>query len=481
MQNLTSLSAKTLAQLIQDKKVSCVEVMQAYLDSITAVNPHLNAIVEALAPEKALDYARAADESVTHNKPLGKLHGLPITIKQGRKVKGFPCNLGTQSPKNFFATEDATVVARLRAAGAIIIGVTNIPDFSMSYETDNALYGCTHNPYDLTRSPGGSSGGEAAIIAAGGSSFGIGADSGGSIRQPAHNCGIVGLKPTRGLIPSTGRFPEDGLGIFSYIETQGPMARYVEDISYALPIISGPDEHDANTYPLNSQASMEVNLKSLRVKFYLNNGVASPSSEIGHAIQSVVDTLSTQITNIKESYPIISKETYTEFEELFFYGGDKGLWLQERMQKMQVEKVAAPFQAILDRAKRCEFSVTELRRRLFEVDKFKFMMMNFMRDADVIICPVATQTAGLYNGESNTQIEKSDIKLDLAYDLTYNLPYNIMGWPAISVRCGTSNDGMPIGVQVIAKAWREDIVLAVAKTIEDITGGWRQVPATLFG
>lgn len=480
MHELTAISGKQLASRIKAKQVSCVEVMQAYLDRIEAINPLINALVEKGDAHELLNQARAADETMARNESVGKLHGLPITIKQARKVQGFACNFGTQSPMNFTSTEDATLVARLRAAGAIILGVTNIPDFSMSYETDCSLYGCTHNPYDLNRSPGGSSGGEAAMIAAGASVLGIGADSGGSIRQPAHNCGIVGLKPTRGLLPSTGHFPDDGLGIFSYIETQGPLARYVEDINYVLPILAGPDARDPNVYPITLNNSAEVDLRSLRVIYYTYNGVATPSTAITEAVNAVAKALSSSVASIKEAYPDISKDMYTQFEELFFYGGDRGQWLLDRMKQMQVTKVAPPFQAILDRAQQCEFSTTECRRRLFLLDQFKFMMMNFMRNADVIICPVATDAAGLYNGKTApTSIEMPTKKLDLAYDLTYNLPFNITGWPALSIRCGTSKEGLPIGVQIIAKAWREDIVLAVAQQVEKLFGGW-QAPQGLI-
>jgi amidase len=203
---LTESSAKTLANLIKSKQVSCLEVMQAHLDRIAEVNPRINALVQVLPPELALQQARVADAIVGRDSAsCGKLHG--VSIKDGRKVKGFMSTLGTESPMNCVATEDATVVARLRAAGAIIIGISNIPDFSMSYETDNRLYGRTNNPYDLKRSPGGSSGGQAAIVAAGGSALGIGADSGGSIREPAHNCGVAALKPTRGLLPLYRQIP----------------------------------------------------------------------------------------------------------------------------------------------------------------------------------------------------------------------------------------------------------------------------------
>lgn len=468
MQDLATFSAKKIIELIQKKQISCLEVMQAHLEHIANVNPSINAIVQQLSPEHALRQARAADNLIANKASLGKLHGLPITIKDARKVKGFMCTYGTKSPMNAVATEDATVVARLRAEGAIVTGITNIPDFSMSYDTENALYGRTNNPYDLGRSPGGSSGGEAAIIAAGGSYLGIGADSGGSIRQPAHNCGIAGLKPTRGLIPDTGKFPTDGLGIFNYVEAQGPLARYVEDLIHVLPILAGPDERDPNVFPAILHDPLRVDLKSLRVAIYTNNGVVTPREDIVAVIKKVEMALGDQVLSIQEEYPCVSKETYSAFEELFFYGGDRGQWLINRMHRMQVTEVAAPFQAILDRAKACEFSVTEMRQRIVAMDQFKYSMMDFMRHYDVIICPVATTPARL----NENKIEAAE-GFDLAYDLTYNLPYNITGWPAAVVRCGTSKEGLPIGVQVIAKAWRDDIALAVAKRLEELFGGWQ--------
>jgi amidase len=273
---------------------------------------------------------------------------------------------------NCVATEDATVVARLRAAGAIIIGISNIPDFSMSYETDNRLYGRTNNPYDLKRSPGGSSGGQAAIVAAGGSALGIGADSGGSIREPAHNCGVAALKPTRGLLPYTGKFPTNELGIFSYVEVQGPFARFVEDLIYTLPILAGPDLHDPYTYPVSVRDPALVDLKTLRLSFYSDNGLAAPRADIGELIRRVVNEISPYVASVSEAVPKISRDTYTAFEELFFYGGDRGQWLHDKMRAMQVTQVAEPFKAILDRAARCEFSVTELRDRLSALDRFKF-------------------------------------------------------------------------------------------------------------
>lgn len=467
MNELVTSSVKQLLGLIKNKKISCKELIEAHLTHIAAINPKINAIVQPLSKEKALEEAHRADEAIANHQNLGKLHGIPITIKDARKVKGFLCTYGNESPLNHVATEDATVVARLRAEGAIVIGVTNIPDFSMTYETENSLYGRTNNPYDLDRSPGGSSGGEAAIIAAGGSTFGIGADSGGSIRQPAHNCGIAALKPTRGLIPDTGKFPKDGLGIFNLVETQGPFARRVEDLIYTLPILAGPDGIDPNIFPIAPNDPTKVDLKKLRVAFYTGNGVATPRQDIIKTINDAAEALTKDVASMKADYPIIKKETYSAFEELFFYGGDKGKWLLDRMEAMQVKKVAAPFQALLDFAKQFEFSVTEVRNRLLALDQFKIQWMKFMSSYDVILCPVATFPARSY-----TQTEDA-AAFSLSHDLTYNLPFNITGWPAAVVRCGTSSERLPIGVQVIAKAWRDDIALAVAKRLEEIFGGWQ--------
>jgi amidase len=212
----------------------------------------------------------------------------------------------------------------------------------------------------------------------------------------------------------------------------------------------------------------QVDLKMLRLSFYAGNGIAAPRADIGEMIKQVATAISPHVASISEAAPEISRETYSAFEELFFYGGDRGQWLRDRMRSMQVTQVAGPFQAILDRAEQCEFSVTDLRDRLSSLDRFKFQMLKFYQDYDVIICPVAAAPAGLC--EKGLAAKEG---FDLANDLTYNLPYNITGWPAAVVRCGTSREGLPLGVQIIAKSWRDDIALAVAGRLEQIFGGWQ--------
>src|SRR6185312_3476401 len=203
MDTLTFRSARALAQAIRAREISAVEVVEAHLSRIAAVNPALNAVVQ-LTDQTARQQARAADTALVRGEPLGPLHGVPFTVKDVIETAGVVCAAGLPERASFIPARDATVVARLRAAGDILLGKTNVPDGGGGIECVNPVYGRTNNPYGLDRTPGGSSGGEAAIIAAGGSPLGLGSDSGGSIRLPAHNCGVVGIKPTTNRVPATG-------------------------------------------------------------------------------------------------------------------------------------------------------------------------------------------------------------------------------------------------------------------------------------
>ena len=209
MSELTFLSAAAMAEQIRRKKISPVELVDAHLAKIEKLNPVLNAFVQVDA-DRAREAARKAQSAVTNSAALGPLHGVPISIKSSISVDGLRCEAGTRLRAGFVARQDAPLVTRLKRAGAIVLGSTNTPELLMSWETDNLLYGRTNNPWDLERTPGGSSGGEAAAIAAGMSAGGVGSDGGGSIRVPAHFSGICGLKPTPGRISFDRTFPGVG-------------------------------------------------------------------------------------------------------------------------------------------------------------------------------------------------------------------------------------------------------------------------------
>ena len=243
MGNIIYASAKSMAQAVRDKEVSAVELVEAHLGRIEEVNSALNAVVQ-LAAERARAEAVEADAALARGESKGALHGVPFTLKDSIDTEGIITTGGTLGRKDFVPDADATVTARLRAAGGILLGKTNTPELTYAGETDNLVYGRTNNPFDLSRAPGGSSGGAGAIVCCGGAAFDIGSDTGGSVRGPAHYCGITGIKPNSGRVPRTGHIVPHSFGAVDSLTQNGPMARYVEDLALILPIISGPDWND---------------------------------------------------------------------------------------------------------------------------------------------------------------------------------------------------------------------------------------------
>src|SRR6266481_5626738 len=280
-----------IAHEIRSKNVSPVEIVELHLKRIEALQPKLNAFVH-LNAEGAREQARAMERSVMRGAQLGPLHGVPLTIKSCIDVAGWPCPAGSVLRKDYVAKQDAPLVSRLKAAGAILLGSTNTPEFLMAYETDNLITGKTSNPWNLAHSSGGSSGGEAAAIAAGCSFGGIGSDGGGSIRVPAHFCGICGLKPTPGRIPATGHFPP-GPGALSWIGVVGPMARTAADVRSLFEVMAGPDAGDALSAPVPMRAYREGELRGMRIGILGSDvlGVATPETHaaVAQAAKSLAE------------------------------------------------------------------------------------------------------------------------------------------------------------------------------------------------
>ena len=259
------------------------------------MNPKLRAFVTVLT-EEARREARQAESAVRRRYKLGPLHGVPVTVKDCIETAGIPTQSGCRLRAGFLPDNDAPVVARLRAAGAILLGKTNVPDLLVAYETDNLITGRAANPWDLARTPGGSSGGEAAAIASGCSSGGLGTDGGGSVRVPAHFCGIVGLKPTPGRIPGSGLFPAL-MGPFSLLGVVGPMARSVADVRLLFEVLAGPDPGDAMSVPLpvsSPEETARLVARDLRVGFYEDDGVAAVTPETRAAVQTAAEALRRQ-------------------------------------------------------------------------------------------------------------------------------------------------------------------------------------------
>src|SRR5712692_10381957 len=271
-----------MAERIRQKKLSPVDLVNAHLARIEQLNPKLNAFVQVDA-DGARGRARVAETALTRGERVGPLHGVPVSIKSSIEVAGFRCEAGTKLRQGTVASQDAPLVSRLRDAGAIILGTTNTPELLMAWETDNLLYGRTNNPWDLTRTPGGSSGGEAAAIASGMSAAGVGSDGGGSIRVPAHFSGICGLKPTPGRIPSTGHYPASA-GPFALIGVVGPMARTIADLKLLFEVMQGPDVGDACAAPVPLRWPSQDETKRLKIGYFEDDGRTPVTPETRAAV-----------------------------------------------------------------------------------------------------------------------------------------------------------------------------------------------------
>ena len=271
MDEIIYSSATELARAIREREVSSAEVVEAHLARIEEVNPKLNAVVH-LTADAARARAREADAAMARGEVWGPLHGVPVTIKDAFETAGVVSVGGTKGRAQYVPTDDAVGVARYKSAGAIVLGKTNVPELSLAFESDNLVYGQTKNPYDLARTPGGSSGGEAAAIASGMSPLGLGSDAGGSIRLPAHFCGIAGIKPTTGRTPRTGHFLPPG-GLLDSIWQIGPLARRVEDLALALPLLCGTDWRDPSVAPVALGDPYDVKVETLRVAVHTDNGI----------------------------------------------------------------------------------------------------------------------------------------------------------------------------------------------------------------
>src|SRR5215469_15391730 len=289
MADLTLLPLLDMAVGIRKKEISAVDLAEAHLAKIERLNPKLNAFVDIDA-ERVRQQAREAESSVTGDRLLGPLHGVPLSIKSSIDVAHMKCEAGTRLRAGLIATHDAPLVERLRRAGAVILGVTNTPELLMAWETENSLYGRTNSPWDLERTPGGSSGGESAAIAAGMSAGGVGSDGGGSIRVPAHFSGICGLKPTPGRIPSTGHFPRSG-GPFALLGVCGPMARTVADLKVLFEAMQGPDDGDTCAAPVALRWPNDDEVKRLKIGYFEDDARTPVTPEIRDAVRMAAEAL----------------------------------------------------------------------------------------------------------------------------------------------------------------------------------------------
>ena len=373
MEELIYSSAKSVAAAIRGKQVSCAEVLEAHLRRIEDVNPSLNAVVQ-LAAERAQREAAEADRALVNGELKGPLHGVPMTIKDSLDTEGVVSTGGTQGRAAYVPNEDATVVARMRAAGAILVGKTNTPELTLAGETNNLVYGRTNNPYDVSRTCGGSSGGAGAIIAAGGSPLDLGSDTGGSVRLPSHFCGIAGLKPTAGRVPRTGHVVPFGMGAMDPLTVNGPLARYVEDLEIVLPIISGVDWRDPYVVPMPLGDPAAVDVAGLSVAVYTDNGIVTATPETVQTVSNAAAVPKDIGATVTEDRPAVLDQSGALFVKLG--SSDGRAWIRRLLDKAGTTNVHPWLLQRLEAAR--PLPVGEFTAALEEVDAFRSAMLGFL-------------------------------------------------------------------------------------------------------
>lgn len=454
MSDLVTKSLSELANLIRSRSASPVEIVEAHLDQISKLNTGLNAIVN-VAPD-LIGRARLAEAAVLRGENSGSLHGLPVTIKDTIETEGLVTTSGSVMRADFVPQRDAPAVARLKAAGAIILGKTNPAEMAMDYTADNPVFGRTNHPQNPMLTPGGSSGGEAVAIATCMSPAGLGSDLAGSIRIPAHFCGIAGLKPTTGLVSGEGQFPTS-TGPYSLGAVIGPMARTVNDLKllYRVLINAGESEPDPR-------------LRGVRLAWYSEDGVASVTQETAIAVATAASAL--------RDAGLISEERRPPHIDR---GHEMWLKLFSRASVVQLRKAYAGHETeggsfvswrLANADQSPPPSLDEYIMNWMERDRLRHELLRWMETTSIIVAPVGA-TPAYKHDTLKVKVRNSDISVFRAF--SYAQTFNVFDLPVVTVPVGRSGDGLPIGVQIVGRPFEEAVVLAAASLVEEALGGWQ--------
>jgi len=453
------MDATRIAELIAQRELSPVEVVQAHLDRIAQVNPKVNAIVTVA--DGALHEARKAEAAVRSGTRLGPLHGVPFTVKDGIDTAGVLTQRGSPIFKGRVADTDATVVARLKAAGAILIAKTNPPEFSYSIETDNLLTGQTNNPWNLDYTPGGSSGGESAAIAAGMSPLGVGSDLSISLRGPAAHTGVVGFKATHGRLPMTGHWPRVPRRFWHI----GPMARSVRDVALAYSLMAGPDGADgfSITPPgLDTGVGMKPT-RQVRVGWLASPGFFGPTDpEVVATVKAAADALGNGGCHVEQVRLPVLEQT----------DANSILWkLQQMESRPEFEKVTGGHETEVFRHARLILDTPDTPIADFvaaeqAVEQLRDSFIDYFQRYDVLLGPV-TPFPATKHGLKDLAVAGETVSP--FHVMSATSPFSLTGMPALSMRFGTSRDGLPIGVQVVSSWFAESSVIDVALRLERLS------------
>lgn len=460
-------AVKQLAML-RSGVISIAELAEEHIRQIERLNPVLNAFVDFDA-ERVRARARELERQTEQH---GKLHGLPVSVKSSIATAGYRCEIGSLLCKGDVPREDAEVVRRLRREGALILGTTNCPEFLMAYETANLLHGRTRNPWDLERTPGGSSGGESAAIAAGLSAVGLGSDSGGSVRQPAHCTGIASLKPTPGRVPGRGHLPPC-VGPFSTLGAIGPMARTIADVDLIFRALGGQDAAEAGSAPVALREVTMEELRAQKIAVFEDDGIAPVTAETRVAVRSAAQALREAGFTVEAFRPADLELLRKLWWKLFVQCGAMFYEPSIRGRQEQLSPIFAEFLEIAE--SRPPLTATEMLDAWAELDILSSRVLRVMEEWPVWLCPVASIPAWKH-GEREWTVEGKQLAyLDAVRHTQW---FNVLAAPAAVVPVGRSVEGMPIGVQVAARPYCDEIALGVAALL-DREFGYRPPPMAL--
>ena len=478
MDALLKASGTRLARMIRDGKVSSREVVETHIAQIRRVNHLINAVVEDRF-DRAREEADAADRRLqdTAVDLLPPLHGVPCTIKECFSLTGMPNTSGMVARKGIRAEKDATAVSRLREAGAIPLGVTNVSELCMWMETSNNVYGRTNNPYDPGRIVGGSSGGEGAIVGAGGSPFGLGSDVGGSIRMPAFFNGVFGHKPTGGLIPGSGQYPIADDGALRYLTT-GPLARNAEDLMPLVRILAGPDGQDTGCFTVELGDPADVRLEDLTVYVVKDNGVIPVDRDMTECQEKAAEALAERgarvqpltIKGLRRSLEVwasmLGAANETSFGEMLGQGRRFHSVLE--LGRWAVRRSEHTLPAIM-------LSILELLGPTFPRTQKKFVEYGkALREK--VSGQLGTNGVILYPPYP-TVAPRHHKPLLPFHHFVYTAIFNVLEFPVTQVPLGLNPEGLPLGVQVVGQHKLDHMTIAVALALQEAFGGWKP-PAT---
>ena len=461
MNGVTVLPAVELLAMLRRGQISPLELAEEHIQQIERLNPQLNALVDFNA-ERVRAQARAPQP--------GPLSGLPVTIKSSIAVAGHRCETGSVLYRGYTPQENATVVDRLIQAGAIILGTTNCPEFLMAYESDNLLYGRTSNPWDLERTSGGSSGGESAAIAAGLSAAGIGSDSGGSVREPAHFTGICALKPTPGRIPTRGHLPACD-GPFATLGAIGPMARTIRDVGLLFVTLAGQDVLDPVSPPVGLRNESLADLRRIPIGVFEDDGVVAVTPGTRQAVRDAAGALRAQGFQVSPFRPAALEEARQLWWKFFVRGGAMLLDPLVKDRQAELSPTFVDFLSIAHREP--PLPSQELLTAWMDCDRLRRKLLAEMARFPILLCPVCAVPA-FRHGERNWVVEGREVEyLDA---MRFTQWFNLLGGPAAVVPVGMSPEGLPIGVQVAGRPFEDERVLGVAAAIE-AAFGYKPPPA----